>query len=173
MAVALIAAIAANRVIGNRGTLPWRLPDDLARFKRLTMGHAVVMGNATWRSLGKPLPGRRNIVLTRDRAAVIPGCEVAHSLEEARELGGHQELFVIGGSAVYALFLPLAHMMYLTLIDADVPGDTFFPEVPWELWHVRSETTCPVDPQYPLPHRFVDYERIDGGHPAIAVQGDR
>jgi dihydrofolate reductase len=165
--VSLIAAIAANRVIGNRGTLPWHLPDDLARFKRLTMGHPVVMGRATFQSMGKPLPGRRNIVLTRDRAAVIPGCELAHSLEEARALGGDQELFIIGGAAVYALFLPVADLMYLTLIDAEVTGDTFFPEVSWERWRILSETPCPVDPRHPLPHRFVDYERIENGNPGF------
>ena len=167
MAVALIAAVAANRVIGNQGALPWRLPDDLARFKRLTMGHAVVMGRATRGSMGRALPGRRNIVLTRDRAAIIPGCEIAHSLEEARDLAAGQDLFVIGGAAIYALFLPLAGLMYLTHIDAEVPGDTYFPEVQWEQWRVRSETPCPVDPRYPLPHRFVDYERIGRDEPGF------
>jgi dihydrofolate reductase len=168
--VSLIAAIAADRVIGNHGALPWRLPDDLARFKRLTMGHPVAMGHATFQSMGRPLPGRRNIVLTRDRAAVIPGCETAHSLKEALELGAGQELFVIGGAAVYALFLPVADLMYLTLIDAAVPGDTFFPEVPWEQWRVRSEILCPPDPLHPLPHRFVDYERTEGGSSAEEVR---
>jgi dihydrofolate reductase len=162
MTVALIAAIAANRVIGDRGRLPWRLPDDLARFKRLTMGHPVIMGRATFQSMGKPLGGRRNIVLTRDPAAVFPGCEIAHSLEQALALGGDRELFVIGGAAVYALFLPSADLLYLTLIDAEVPGDTFFPEVRWDRWRILSETACPPDPRHPLPHRFVDYERIKG-----------
>jgi dihydrofolate reductase len=162
MSVALIAAMAANGVIGNHGALPWRLPDDLARFKRLTMGHPVIMGRATFQSMGKPLAGRRNIVLTRDRNAVIAGCEIAHGRGEALRLGGGQELFVIGGASVYALFLPLADLMYLTLIDADIPGDTFFPEVSWDLWRVRAETACPLDPLHPLPHRFVDYERREG-----------
>ena len=163
--VSLIAAIAADRVIGNQGRLPWRLPDDMARFKRLTLGHPVVIGRATFQSIGKPLAGRRNIVLTRDRAASITGCEIAHSREEAVALGGGQELFVIGGAAVYALFLPVADLMYLTLIDARIPGDTLFPEVPWENWRVRSETPCPLDPLHPVPHRFVDYERTVGGGP--------
>jgi dihydrofolate reductase len=163
--ISLIAAIAADRVIGNRGALPWRLPDDLARFKRLTMGHPVVMGRATFQSMERPLPGRRNIVLTRDPAAAIAGCEIAHSREEARALGGGQEIFVIGGAAVYALFLPVADFMYLTLVDAKVPGDTFFPDVPWRQWQVRSEILCPRDPLHPLPHRFVDYERNKGASP--------
>jgi dihydrofolate reductase len=121
------------------------------------------MGRATFRSMGKPLTGRRNIVLTRDRAAAIPGCEIAHSPEEARALGGGQEIFVIGGAAIYALFLPVADFMYLTLIDAEIHGDTFFPDVRWEQWRVRSETACPLDPLHPLPHRFVDYERAESG----------
>ena len=162
MTVSLIAAIAANRVIGDRGALPWRLPDDLARFKRLTMGHPVVMGRATFQSMGKPLPGRRNIVLTRDRSAAFAGCEIAHTRDDALGLSGGQETFIIGGAAIYELFLPVADLMYLTLIDAEIPGDTFFPEVRWDRWRVRSETARPVDARHPLPHRFVDYERIDG-----------
>jgi dihydrofolate reductase len=168
MTVSLIAAVAANRVIGNRGTLPWRLPDDMARFKRLTMGHPVVMGRATFASMGKPLAGRRNIVLTRDRAAVIAGCQIAHGPDQALALGGDGEIFVIGGAAVYALFLPVATLMYLTLIDVDIPGDTCFPDVRWDQWRILSETICPRDPRHPLPHRFVDYERTAGGDTGIA-----
>ena len=91
MTLALIAAMAANRVIGNHGALPWRLPDDMARFKRLTLGHPVIMGRATFQSMGKPLAGRRNIVLTRDRNTVIPGCEIAHGPEEARARVGGED----------------------------------------------------------------------------------
>jgi len=159
MSVSLIAAIAANRVIGNRGALPWRLPDDLARFRRLTMGHAVVMGRQTFDSMGKPLPGRRNIVLTRDTALRIPGCAVTHSPAEALAAARDEETFIIGGAAIYALFLPLADLMYLTLIDAEVPGETLFPDVRWEEWRVLHETPGRIDPRSPLPHRFVDYER--------------
>ncbi len=167
MSVALIAAIAANRVIGDRGALPWRLPDDLARFRRLTMGHAVIMGRATFNSMGRPLSGRRNIVLTRDTALRIPGCDVTHSPGEALAAAGDGEKFIIGGAAIYALFLPLADLMYLTLIDAEVPGETLFPDVRWEEWRVLRETPGRVDAassysadsRSPLPHRFVDYER--------------
>jgi dihydrofolate reductase len=160
--VALIAAIAAHRVIGDRGALPWHLPDDLARFKRLTMGHPVVMGRATFQSMGKPLPGRRNIVLTRGTAAVSAGCEIAHTREEALALCGGQDTFIIGGAAIYELFLPVADLMYLTEIDAEIPGDTLFPEVRWDRWRVRDTTAWTVDPRHHLRHRFVDYERIDG-----------
>ena len=165
MSVSLIAAVAANRVIGNKGALPWRLPDDLARFRRLTMGHAVIMGHATFASMGRPLPGRRNIVLTREAALQISGCDMAHSPEEALAAAGGQETFIIGGAAIYALFLPLADLMYLTLIDVEVPGETLFPDVRWEEWRVLRETPGRVDPAStdsgsPLPHRFVDYARV-------------
>ena len=158
--VSLIAAVAANRVIGNKGTLPWRLPDDLARFKRLTMGHAVIMGHATFSSMGRPLSGRLNIVLTRDTRLLIPGCSVVHSTDEALAAAGDREAFIIGGAAVYAVFLPLADRMYLTLIDADVPGETLFPDVRWEEWRIIQETPGQLDSAPPLPHRFVDYERV-------------
>ncbi len=160
MSISLIAAVAANRVIGNKGTLPWRLPDDLARFKRLTMGHAVIMGRATFASMGKPLSGRRNIVLTRDTGLQIPGCEMAHSAAEALAAAEDREAFIIGGAAIYALFLPLADLMYLTLIDVDVPGETLFPDVRWEEWRVLQETPGRTDQSSPLPHRFVDYARV-------------
>jgi dihydrofolate reductase len=161
MSVSLIAAIAANRVIGNRGALPWRLPDDLARFKRLTMGHAVIMGHATFASMGRPLSGRLNIVLTRDTGLQIPGCAMAHSAGEALAAAEGREAFIIGGAAVYAVFLPLADHMYLTLIDAEVPGETLFPDVRWEEWRVMRETPGPQEPDISLPHRFVDYERVN------------
>jgi dihydrofolate reductase len=168
MSVSLVAAVAANRVIGNKGALPWRLPDDLARFKRLTMGHAVVMGHATFASMGKPLPGRRNIVLTRDTALRIPGCVMAHSAAEALAAAGGQETFIIGGAAIYALFLPLADFMYLTLIDVEVPGETLFPDVRWEEWRIVRETPGRLDLPAPLPHRFVDYGRVTA-HPTRAA----
>jgi dihydrofolate reductase len=168
MSVSLIAAVAANRVIGNKGTLPWRLPDDLARFKRLTMGHAVIMGHATFTSMGRPLPGRQNIVLTRNAALQIPGCDMRHSAAEALAAAEGREAFIIGGAAIYALFLPLADLMYLTLIDVDVPGETLFPDVRWEEWRVLSDTPGRVDSRSPLPHRFVDYERVTALPPRAA-----
>jgi dihydrofolate reductase len=160
----LIAAVASNRVIGNKGSIPWRIPGDLPRFRRLTMGHPLIMGHSTFHSLGKPLPGRINIVLSRDPSLGIPGCTVVRSREEAlgaaeaadRDAG---EVFVIGGASVYALFLPLAARMYITWVDAVVPGDTLFPEVAWDRWRVLRETAPePAGPAV-LPHRFVDYVR--------------
>jgi dihydrofolate reductase len=161
MTISLIAAVAANGMIGNRGALPWRLPDDMARFRQLTMGHVVIMGRSTFESLGKPLQGRRNIVLSRNVGLRIEGCLVAHSPREARKAAaGNGEAFVIGGAAVYELFLPDAHRLHLTWIDVDVPGDTLFPVVDWREWHVTRETAGPSGPGVPFPHRFVDYERV-------------
>lgn len=158
MPVSLIAAVAAGNVIGNAGKLPWRLPDDLARFKRITLGHPVVMGRRTFESMGKPLSGRRNIVLTRDAGLVLPGCQMARTAEEVMSAAGSQELFVIGGAAVYELFLPVADHLYLTHVEGAFPGDAFFPPVRWDQWRVTGR-----EPGAGLPaHSFVDYERIRG-----------
>jgi dihydrofolate reductase len=159
--ISLIAAVAANGVIGNRGALPWKLPDDMARFRRLTMGHAVIMGRSTFASLRKPLAGRRNIVLSRDTSLRIGGCLIVHSREEALEAAaGDEEAFVIGGASVYRLFLPEAHRMYVTWIDAEVTGDAVFPAVDWSAWRITRESAGPAEAGGGLPHRFVDYERL-------------
>jgi len=160
MPISLIAAVARNGTIGRDGRMPWRLPDDLARFRRVTLGHAVLMGRTTWESLGRPLAGRRNIVLTRDRSFSARGCETVHSVDEGRDLARASELFVIGGAAVYAAFLPFADRLFLTHVDADVPGDTAFPPVDPRQWRLVEEHPGTVDRQNPLPHRFAVYERI-------------
>ncbi len=159
MPVSLIAAVATNLVIGDKGTLPWRLRDDMARFRSITMGHSVVMGRRTWDSLGKPLAGRRNIVITRSPDFNPGGCEVARTREEALGLAGSGEVFIIGGASVYELFLPIADRMYITHVDVEVEGDSYFPPVRWEEWRVLSETRAEVSSGSP-PHRFVDYERL-------------
>ncbi len=126
--VSLVAALARNRVIGAGNRLPWHLPEDLKRFKRLTMGAPVIMGRKTHESIGRPLPGRRNIVVTRQPDASWPGCEVVHSLADAIALAGDApEAFVIGGAELYAAALPRADRLHLTLIDADYAGDALFP----------------------------------------------
>jgi dihydrofolate reductase len=158
--ISLIAAVAANGVIGNRGALPWRLPDDMARFRELTMGHAVIMGRSTFESLRKPLRGRRNIVLSRTVGLRIYGCLVVNSLQGALEAAADDKAFVIGGAAVYELFLPGTHHLYLTWIDAEVTGDTVFPPVDWREWRVIREIAGAPDPGGAFPHRFVDYERV-------------
>jgi dihydrofolate reductase len=129
--VAIVAALARNGVIGRDNTIPWHLPEDMQRFRALTTGHAVVMGRRTWESLPnrfRPLPGRRNVVVTRNRAWSSDGAESAASLEHALELlDDERRIFVVGGSELFAAALPLADELYLTEIDADVVGDTFFP----------------------------------------------
>jgi dihydrofolate reductase len=160
VAVSLIAAVAQNLVIGNAGKLPWRLPDDLARFKEITLGHSVIMGRKTFESLGKPLAGRRNIVLTKDASLSFPGCEMARTFEDVMTLATHEEVFVIGGASVYALFLPVAHRLYLTHVEGNFPGDVFFPEVDWEQWRTVKKEAGRSGPLGSPAHTFVDYERI-------------
>jgi dihydrofolate reductase len=130
--VALVAAVARGGVIGRDGTIPWRLPEDVAFFKELTTGHVVVMGRRTWESIPdrfRPLPGRRNVVVTRNREWAAEGSERAGSVEEALALAeGTERVFVIGGAEVYAAALPHADELVLTEIELDVDGDTFFPE---------------------------------------------
>jgi len=157
--ISLVAAVAAHRVIGNQGRLPWRLPADLARFKRLTTGHAILMGRKTFRSIGRPLPGRRNIVLTRDVGFRAAGFEIAHSVEQSLAAAGRGELFVIGGASTYELFLPLADRLYVTRIAAEVPGDAFFPALDEKAWQLVEKTPGTVDAANPLPHEFLVYER--------------
>ncbi len=158
MTVSLVAAVARNRVIGLRGALPWRLPADLAFFKRLTMGHTVLMGRRTFEYLKRPLPGRRNLVLSRDPRFSAPGCTVVHSVQEAMS-GESGELFVIGGQTLFEAFLPLAQRLYITHLDEDFPGDTWFPVIDEKVWKVESSSAGTVDERNPHPHRFVVYDR--------------
>jgi dihydrofolate reductase len=160
MPISLIAAVARNGTIGRGGLLPWHLPADLARFRKLTLGHTVLMGRRTWESLGKPLAGRKNVVMTRDASFAAPGCEVIHSVGEGRAVSAGAELFVIGGAALYAAFLPLADRLFITHIDADVDGDSAFPTIEPRQWRLVEKTSGVTDARNPLPHRFVVYERI-------------
>lgn len=154
----LAAALAVNGVIGAEGRLPWHLPEDLKHFKTLTMGHAVIMGRRTWESIGRALPGRRNIVVTRQPGYVAPGAEVAASLAQALALCGEAALaFVIGGAELYAAALPIAHALELTEIDAAFEGDTRFPAFDRSAWReVRRERHRSADG---LRFDFVRYER--------------
>ncbi len=161
MKVSLLAAVARDGVIGRDGTIPWRLPEDLARFRELTTGHVVVMGRRTWDSLPdrfRPLPGRRNVVVTRDPSWSAEGAERAGSLDEALSLAADAErVFVIGGAEMYAAALPRADELLLTEIDLEIAGDTFFPE--WsrdELVEVSREERVSADG---TPFAFVTYER--------------
>ncbi|MFA9262827.1 MAG: dihydrofolate reductase [Undibacterium sp.] len=129
--ISLIVACSENRVIGNEGKIPWHLPDDFRRFKERTVGHAIIMGRKTHESIGRPLPGRTNIVITRDVTRDIPGCVVAGNLDEALLKACEtesEEIFIIGGGQIYAEALPKAERLYLTRIHAIMDGDAFFPE---------------------------------------------
>ena len=123
----LVAALARNRVIGADGAIPWHLPGELAHFKAVTMGRPLVMGRATHESIGRPLPGRRNIVLTRDRGWHAEGVEVAHDLRAALDLAGPGEVMIGGGATLYEATLPVAHRLELTHVDLEPTGDTYFP----------------------------------------------
>ena len=156
----LVVAVARNGVIGRDNRLPWRLPDDLAYFKRVTMGHPVVMGRRTWQSIGKPLPGRTNIVVTHDRAFEAPGCVVAHSLEEAwRAAGEADEVCVIGGTSLFAETLPVADVIHLTEVEADVEGDTYFPDFDRSAWRETEVARHAADARHAYPFRIVRLER--------------
>jgi len=159
--VCLIAALAANRVIGRNNTLPWHLPADLARFKALTMGHPVVMGRKTYESIGRPLPGRRNLVITRNRGYNAPGCDLVHSLDEAiAACRGAQEIFIIGGAELYRESLPRAHCLEFTEIRAEIEGDAFFPEITMSEWHEIGREFHSDEAGSPFSYDFASYERI-------------
>jgi len=165
--VTLVAALARNRVIGARNALPWRLPADLRRFKALTLGHPVVMGRRTYESilasLGRPLPGRLNIVVTRSPDYAAPGCIVAASPEAALAAAGPaDEVFVIGGAELYRLALPVADRLQLTEIDADYAGDAWFPELAPGDWRETARESHPPGAEFAHAYAFVLYERIRG-----------
>ncbi|HLX81338.1 MAG TPA: dihydrofolate reductase [Burkholderiales bacterium] len=138
----LIAAVSRNGIIGVDGKLPWHLPEDLKHFKNLTLGHPVIMGRRTWESLGRPLPGRENIVISRTPGFEAPGASVAVSVEGAVALcSGEAVAFVIGGAEIYAAALPLADGLVLTEIQKDYEGDTRFPEWDRKDWRVSQKET--------------------------------
>ena len=154
----LIAAVAKNGVIGANGKLPWHLPEDLRHFKKLTLGHPVIMGRRTWESLGKPLPGRENIVVSRKSGFAAPGASVAASLEAAVALcTGEAVAFVIGGAEIYAAALPLADGLVLTEIQQDYDGDTRFPAWNRDAWRATQKETHTSDEG--VRFDFVLYER--------------
>ena len=156
----VVAAVAENRVIGRDGDLAWRLPADLARFKRLTVGGAVVMGRRTFESIGRPLPDRRNVVLTRDADWRAPGAEAASSLDGALEaLRDEPVVFVIGGGAVYAEAIPRADRLELTAVHASVPGDTLFPDWDPGVWRLVGEERREADERHEHAFSFRTYAR--------------
>ncbi len=160
--VTLVVAMARNGTIGAGSGLPWRLPDDLRRFKSLTMGKPVLMGRRTWASIGKPLPGRANLVLTRNRAYAIPGATVVHSLDEAVS-HATDELMVIGGAEIYALAAPFASRVHLTQVDADIEGDTHLPPFDAGDWREIAREHHAADARHAWPMDFVTLERRSAG----------
>ena len=168
MKITLLAAMAENRVIGLGGALPWKLPEDLRRFKRRTDGHVIIMGRRTFESLNGPLPNRRTIVITHRRDYEAAGAVRAHSLDEALDTArawGEQEVFIVGGAAIYAAALPLADRLEITLVHAEVKGDTCFPEFDCAAWTLTEDDHHQADQQHPHAFSFRCYER------AVTPQG--
>lgn len=159
MAIHLIAAVAENRVIGRDGGLPWHIPADLKHFKALTTGHTVIMGRRTYESIGKPLPNRRNIVVSRTMTQPpTEGVELAASLEEALARASQEECFIIGGAQLYAEALPRAQWLHLTRVHAEVEGDVLFPEVDWSQW-IPEQKIPGSDEKATVPFTFWTYRR--------------
>lgn len=157
--LSIIAAMSTNRVIGRNNRLPWRLSADLKRFKSLTMGHCLLMGRKTFESIGRPLPGRTIVVLTRQKDFAPPGVLVAHTLDEALRMAPGEEVFVAGGAQIYQQTLALADRLYLTVIDGEFPGDAYFPSFDEGDWQLITEEHHEPTETSPYSHRFLIYER--------------
>ena len=158
--ISLIAAMDRNRVIGVGNRLPWRLPADLQRFKALTWGHRVVMGRKTFESIGRPLPGRTNVVVTRDTAYHALGCTVLRSVDDALAGSGDEEVFVIGGAEIYAQTIDRADRLYVTAVDTQVPhGDAYFPEIDPRRWKLAEETSFLPDERHAYGYSYRTYVR--------------
>ena len=157
MEITIIAAMAKSRVIGRENTMPWHLPADLKHFKQVTLNHPIVMGRKTFESIGRPLPNRRNIVVSRQMNLKLEGVEVFNSLETAlAELHNEAEVMIIGGQTLFEQMMPVASKMYLTFIDLEIDGDTFFPEWDKEKWHQVSIEKHMPDDRNPHPYQFVE-----------------
>ncbi|MGD6845011.1 dihydrofolate reductase [Bacillus infantis] len=160
--ISLLWAMDENSAIGNNNDLPWRLPEDLKYFKRVTMGHSIAMGRKTWDSIGRPLPGRENIVLTRDSGFTCEGCKIFYSFDEflagCREKSD-QEIFIIGGAEIFKMALPAADRLYLTMIHDQFKADTFFPEIDWKEWQLESRDKGIRDEKNPYDYEFLVYTR--------------
>jgi len=171
--ISLIVAASQNRVIGAAGGIPWRLPDDQKLFKELTLGHCIVMGRGTFESIGRPLPGRTTIVLSRSADYSVPGALMARDLDSAFCLArerGEEETFVVGGAAVYEAALPRAHCLHLTRVHAEVEGDVLFPEFEGErgeegraAWRLIEERLHPADDRHAHAFTYQRWERADPG----------
>jgi dihydrofolate reductase len=158
--IALVAAAASNDVIGADNRLPWHLPADLKHFKQVTLGKPVIMGRKTFESIGRPLPGRTNIVISRTPGYAAPGCRVVASVDQAlAEAGDSDEVMIIGGAALYAACLSRATRIYLTRIHHEFPGDARFPALDMAQWRETERRDCRADDKNPYAHSFVVLER--------------
>lgn len=157
--IKIIVAMSKNRVIGNNNKLIWKLPSDLKRFKELTKGNTIVMGRKTYESIGKPLPNRRNIIITRNLEYEAEGCEVVSSLEEALLLANN-DCFIIGGGEIYKQSLEIADKIYLTLVNKEFEGDTNFPELSSE-WVIVDTKEFLGDENNEYDYSFIEYDRYD------------
>ncbi|MBU0664366.1 MAG: dihydrofolate reductase [Proteobacteria bacterium] len=156
MEVIIIAAMVANRVIGRENTIPWHIPEELQWFKATTMGHTLIMGRKTHESIGRPLPGRSTIIISRNKNYCFPGCTTVQSLNQALDLcAGREKVFIAGGAQIYTLALPLADTIILSVLDQEVAGDTFFPPVPEEEFTETTRTAVPG----PIPYTRITYQR--------------
>ena len=158
--ITLIAAMGKNRAIGMKGRMPWHIPAELQHFKKATMGKTIVMGRKTWQAIGRPLPGRQNIVVSRNPDFQAKGVDVATSLEDAAAKSESDEVMIIGGGQLYTLALPLAKRMVLTLIDIEPEADTWFPKWDEQGWSKTSEKHYPVDDNSELAYQIIELSRI-------------
>jgi len=159
--ISMIVATAEGRVIGSNGSIPWHLPADFAYFKETTMGCPIIMGRKTYDSIGKPLPGRQNIVLTRSSDVVIDGCDVVSNLDEAFALVNQEkEVFVIGGQHLYEQALPQVHRLYITHVQANLEGDTYFPDYSSYSWNQVRFDEFAADEKNAYPYSFELLEKV-------------
>ena len=160
MKITLVAAIASNNVIGKENSLPWNIPEDLKRFKQMTSGNTILMGRKTFDSIGRPLPNRQNIVMTKDENFEREGIKVINGLDEALELikKSNEDVFVIGGSKIYELFEPVANSLAITRILKDSEGDAFFPDINWDLWQIEKEENF-FDEKSNIECKLIEYSK--------------
>jgi dihydrofolate reductase len=159
MTTSIIVAIAQNNAIGINNQLLWHLPNDLKHFKNTTSGHTVIMGRKTFDSVGKPLPKRRNIVITRQNIS-IEGCEVVNSVEAALALCADEyEVFIVGGAEIYKLAMPLTDKIYLTIVHHDFEGDTYFPQIDYSQWNETARTDYEADEKHAYTYSIITLER--------------
>ncbi|MEX2460504.1 MAG: dihydrofolate reductase [Paenibacillaceae bacterium] len=159
MSISFIFATDISQAIGLGNDLPWRLPADLAYFKKTTLNHTILMGRKTYESMGKPLPNRTNVILTQNKAYEAEGCTIVHSVEEAVALFKNEEVFVIGGAEIFKLFMPLVDRMYITLIEHEFTADTYFPEFDIDEWELVTSEDGITDTKNPYTYSFLVYKK--------------